>query len=98
MPPTATTGPTPPAECVWNDELADAIRELVSNPARWSVVPADEIPTNCSGYVEYDNGNVSIDEDQPCDRVADIVRHEWTHAQQVRLLGGRVEIVADCGS
>lgn len=98
----------PVAACVWSDELHDTIRDLGSDPARWSVVPHDEVPHGYGAYVDYSRGSVVVGDGLPCDTVADVVRHEWMHVQQVRMHGGadgirralgdRDEIVADCGS
>lgn len=104
----APTGDTSAGgRCVWHEEYLHTIRDLGSNPTRWSVVPGAEIDPY-GGYVEYDHGRVRIADDLPCGVVADVVRHEWMHVQQVRLHGGREgirrafgdrdEIVADCGS
>lgn len=88
-------------------EYRTTIRELGEDPADWYASGGDAIE-EYGGYTDFDERYAVVNVDEPCRVVTDIVCHEWMHLQQVRLhgdgdgvrraYGGRMEMVADCGS
>ena len=100
--PSAAALPAPP--CTWATEYNRTLDELGENRAQWR---ATDPPGGFWGTGGDDGAVVSplI----PCRYVADVVRHEHMHLQQVRQFGSlgfaqfvlgadRLEIVADCAS
>ncbi|MEU0467226.1 hypothetical protein ABZ215_24765 [Amycolatopsis sp. NPDC006131] len=94
----------PPKQCAWATEYNRTLDELGENRALWRV---GDVPD--TGWGEASDAGAVVDALVPCRYVADVVRHEHMHLQQVRQFGSgrfaafvlgadRIEIVADCAS
>lgn len=95
--------------CNWDDEVNRTITELGADPANWHVGSGGSM-SGKAGVAHLDSRTVTINPIQPCEHVADTVRHEWMHLQQGLRYGGwdetmtamgsreRAELAADCGA
>ncbi|OXM73100.1 MULTISPECIES: hypothetical protein [Amycolatopsis] len=105
LPPPPAASQTPGApRCTWATEYNRTLDELGEDRALWRV---GDVPD--TGWGEASDEGAVVDALVPCRYVADVVRHEHMHLQQVRQFGSgrfaafvlgadRIEIVADCAS
>jgi hypothetical protein len=107
---------TPAAEvnpaCDWLDEFANTLSDLHEQDGTWTIDQAQPALDGEPMLAVTTDAGVVVWEGIPCKSVADVVRHEHMHRQQIREFGSlehaaeklaigdkdRLEITADCAS
>lgn len=96
LPLTSAAGASAPgATCDMREEMVRTVHELGDDLHDWRTSRATH---GYWGFVPFDQGYARIHPEMPCEHVADTVRHEWLHLQQVRLYGDRDAVYARYGS